>query len=553
MPDPGLNSHEVQRGRSIRLSRLGVRIFTSHLLAIGIAIALVSFALLSLFQSYFIDALEDSLLIQADLIARSIHPGGRVIPDQPRLPSAFNAIQQQQTGGLSVQIQNQALDTEANSQEEILDAVREANVALTASLQTDVYVMDRNLMVLLAPLDSSINPADYRPAALRALEGATTRAIDKLDETSRLIVATPLEVDNEIIAAFILIHPLGDLQAVFFNLWLRLGASALISLLITSAISLLFARNIQKPVQQLQSASERLQQGFYDYPLPADRQDELGDLSRAFDLMRRRLEATDKMRTQFLSDVAHELRTPLTSIKGLAETLQDGAIDDPNVRDRFLASIERETDRMIRLTRDLLMLTRADVLGFTLNKKPVNPVSLVNELLPQFEVEAAQKSVEISFHAEPEVAEIEFDRQRIEQVLVNLIDNALRYAPDNSQIELRVSWVEEQDLPDECRVAVVGQSMHPEVEGRWVCFSVADEGPGIPAADLPRIFERFFRVERARDRMRGGSGLGLPIAKAIVEAHGGCIRVQSPNPATGNERNPGTRTSFYLPGPPPQR
>jgi signal transduction histidine kinase len=526
---------------------LGVRIFTSHLLAIAAAIALVSFALLSLIRTYFLDELEKSLRIQAQLITGVILPDSELQGSDVSLPSAFNTLQQQQSDQLSVQIQNQSPGVEPARISNALASLQEANIAITAPLQTEVYIFDRQLEVVLTPPDPKSQPFIDSGFIQQAIDGRANRTIVSPDNSSYLLVSSPLTINDNVIAALVLSHPLGDLEAVFQNLWLRLAVSALISLILASIISLIFTRNVQKPLLQLRTASDHLSRGDYDYPVPEDRADELGDLSRAFDAMRTQLKSTEQLRTRFLSDVAHELRTPLTSIKSLTETLEDGAVDDPQVRDRFLYSIEHETDRLIRLTRDLLTLTRADVEGIILHKEQIDLNAMIGDLFLQFETEASRKSIQFELLDRASKPVVFADRDRIGQVFINLLDNALRNAPEGSTIS--VQWLVEprSGRLEECE-SKTHDHLHAQPTGdHWLIISVLDQGPGIPIADQERVFDRFYRVEQARDRSRGGSGLGLPIAKAIIEAHGGCIWIDSPPESSSDPAGANTAVRFCLP------
>jgi signal transduction histidine kinase len=533
--------------RSRRFKTLGVRIFTSHLFAIAAAIALVSFALLSLVRTYFLDELERSLRIQAELITSAILPGSEIHGADVSLPSAFNTFQQQQSDQLSVQIQNQSPGVEPARISDALTSLQEANIAITAPLQTEVYLFDRQLEVVLAPPDPKSQPFIDSRLLQGALAGQADRTIASVDKSSYLVVSSPLALEDEVIAALVLSHPLSDLEAVFQNLWLRLAISALISLVLASIISLLFTRSVQKPLLQLRTASDHLSRGDYDYPLPEDRTDELGELSRAFDAMRKQLKSTEQLRTRFLSDVAHELRTPLTSIKSLSETLQDGAVDDPQVRDRFLYSIERETDRLIRLTRDLLTLTRADVEGMSLRIEQVDLNAMIGDLFLQFEAEASRKSIRFELMDNAGKPVVSVDRDRIGQVFINLIDNALRHAPEGSTIS--VQWLVETKSGhlEGCKSKSKSQGHNQSHGDNWLMISVFDHGPGIPLSDHQRVFDRFYRVEQARDRSRGGGGLGLPIAKAIIEAHGGCIWIESPPERSSDPAGANTAVRFCLP------
>jgi signal transduction histidine kinase len=232
------------------------------------------------------------------------------------------------------------------------------------------------------------------------------------------------------------------------------------------------------------------------------------------------LRATERMRTDFVSNVSHELRTPLTAIKGLVETLRDGAVDDRKVRDRFLATMEDETDRLIRLVNDLLVLSKADSQALKLKREPLDVRVLIERSLDKLAPQLEGKGVLVEVSAPDGPQLVLADADRIEQVLVNLLDNAIKYSPEGGRIT----------------VAIGEGRPTPEVVG----IAVRDEGLGIPAGDLPRVFERFYRVDRARSRDRGGSGLGLSIAKAIVQAHGGEITLRS-------EEGQGTTVRFTLP------
>jgi signal transduction histidine kinase len=205
----------------------------------------------------------------------------------------------------------------------------------------------------------------------------------------------------------------------------------------------------------------------------------------------------DRLRTNFVSDVSHELRTPLTTIKGFVETLQDGAADDPAVRNRFLNTIAVETERLTRLTNDLLLLTRADAGRLDLHLASTDLVACVRRTVAQMAGCAREKRIVVTTGLPDGPVYVQADADRIHQVLVNLLDNAIKFTPPEGRV-------------------VVSLGDH--------AVTVTDSGPGIPVDEIPHIFERFYRGDRSRARQGSdGSGLGLAIAKAIVEAHGGQI------------------------------
>ncbi|HLJ85438.1 MAG TPA: ATP-binding protein [Candidatus Angelobacter sp.] len=215
------------------------------------------------------------------------------------------------------------------------------------------------------------------------------------------------------------------------------------------------------------------------------------------------IERVEKTRRDFIANVSHELRTPLTSIRGYAETLLDSADNiDENTRD-FLNIIKRNAERMSRLTEDLLVLARVESGEEKLDLHPHSSRLLVQEAAAAMQENARTTGIEITLNGVPETPVIA-DSYAIHQVLGNLISNALRYAQAGKQI-------------------VLGASEKAHV----IEFSVKDFGPGIPSEHLPRIFERFYRVDKARSRETGGTGLGLAIVKHIVLNHGGKVRVES--------------------------
>jgi signal transduction histidine kinase len=291
-----------------------------------------------------------------------------------------------------------------------------------------------------------------------------------------------------------------------------------VSLVLSALVGLMLARAIARPVRELTRAANRLAQGDFDTPVDTQSPGELGELARAFRSMSGDLRQMLQARTDLVTNVSHELRTPLTAVKGLVETLRDGAVDDLDARDRFLASIENETDRLIRLVNDLLTLSRADAQSLSLRRERFDLTQLARSCADGL---AAQAAPDISLVVEGPPVHVYADADRIRQVLVNLLDNAIRYSPPGEVVRVRI--VQDDSLPQS------------------VVVSVQDQGPGIPAADQSRVFERFYRGDESRARQGDvGAGLGLPIARTLVEAHHGHITVNS-SPGQG------TTVSFTLP------
>lgn len=215
-------------------------------------------------------------------------------------------------------------------------------------------------------------------------------------------------------------------------------------------------------------------------------------------------EREEKQRKEFVANVSHELRTPLTSIKSYTETLLDGMVEDTETAYNFLKVIDSEADRMTRIVKDLLQLSRMDNKSLQLNKKWIRVIDLVKECIKKVELKARGKKQDLENYVIGEIPLILADHDRIEQVVLNILSNAINYTPEGGSI-----------------VVYVGRIYSD------VYIKVADTGIGIPEADLERIFERFYRVDKARSRELGGTGLGLSIVKDIVELHGGHVSIKS--------------------------
>jgi two-component system phosphate regulon sensor histidine kinase PhoR len=229
----------------------------------------------------------------------------------------------------------------------------------------------------------------------------------------------------------------------------------------------------------------------------------------------RRLE---RVRAEFVANVSHELKTPITAIKGFAETLLEGALYNPRSCEEFVNIIADEAERLNRLINDLLSLSRIESRELRLQLEPLELGHEIKQIADMIRPRFQKKELALSVLAPGKPVVAQADRDRLEQVLLNLLENSLMYTPSGGRVEVAVR----------------------EEEGMAV-VSVRDTGIGIPPDDLPRIFERFYRVDRARSRKLGGTGLGLAIVKHIVDAHGGRVWVES-------ELGQGSTFYFTLPG-----
>lgn len=219
----------------------------------------------------------------------------------------------------------------------------------------------------------------------------------------------------------------------------------------------------------------------------------------------------EKMRSEFVANVSHELRTPLTSIQGFVETLKEGAINEPEKAQYFLKIIEKQSNRLNNLIGELLQLSKIESQEIAMNLQSINLRDLIDKIISEFKKKIEQKDHKIKINISPQLSLIKADPEQIEVVFRNLLDNAVKYTPDGG--EIYISALE---------------------KSKNIYIEVADNGIGISAEHLPRIFERFYRANKDRSRKLGGTGLGLAIVKHIVQAHQGTIGVES-KPGKGSK------------------
>lgn len=282
-------------------------------------------------------------------------------------------------------------------------------------------------------------------------------------------------------------------------------AATLIAVLTAAALSLAVAARISRPISALASAARRVAGGHYGERVPADEPGEIRDLAVSFNDMAASLAATERRRLQLVGDVAHELRTPLTTLDGYLEGLEDGVIQPSGDTWRLLRS---ETARMTRMVNDLSELWRAEARQLTLRTEAVDVAAVAREVGQAFAPAASGRGVAISL---PTTAAIALgDRDRVAQIISNYLSNAVRHAPDGSAI------------------AVTARR-----HGTHVRLAVADRGPGLLPDQLDAVFERFYRVDPARSRAGGGSGIGLAIVRALAGAMGGRAWAESDGPGRG--------------------
>ena len=323
----------------------------------------------------------------------------------------------------------------------------------------------------------------------------------------------------------------------FFNVWFSaelMFASehdlllAIVLLVFAGGMAMILgyflSSTVTERIDLLKGAAEKLSQGNLQARVPVQGHDEVSALAVTFNQMAEQLQGADQkqrelegLRRDLIAWVSHDLQTPLTSMRAILEALSDGIVDDPETVKRYLNTAQRDVRSLSALIDDLFQMAQLDAGGFPLHRAPASLNDLVSDTLESFTELAKQQAITLEGQVESDVDPVFMDTQAIGRALNNLISNALRHTPPAGRVSV---WVRRTGM----RVEV----------------TVSDTGEGIRAEDIPHIFERFYRGEKSRNRGTGGAGLGLAIARGIVRAHGGDIRVES-------KVGKGTQFTFHIP------
>lgn len=305
--------------------------------------------------------------------------------------------------------------------------------------------------------------------------------------------------------------PMGPaMDAVTREAFMHAMQRSLLAATVTAAatavvVSLAVTARVSRPLTRLSVAAERIAAGHYAERVPDDEPGELRKLAVSFNEMAESLETTERRRLQLVGDVAHELRTPLTTLDGYLEGLEDGVIQ-PGAQTWHL--LRAETGRLTRLVADLAELWSAEAHQLVLRPEAIDGLGAARSVADQFRPQALVRGIRLDVVGEPATAMADMDR--LKQILANYVSNALRHAPDGSTITISVGTA-----------------------GSYTRISVRDSGPGLAADQLEAVFERFYRVDPARSRAAGGSGIGLAIVRALAEAMGGAAWAESAGPGAG--------------------
>ncbi len=373
-----------------------------------------------------------------------------------------------------------------------------------------LYLLDAQGTVI-AGSDDRLNGQRFEQLALRQVPTPSWPVRDerRLAADGRLLfIARPLTSPGEPKPGRVLVlaQPFQAVRGALGDLLPRLAWAGAVALALSVVVAGLMAYSVARPLERIAQAAEEIAAGGYDQELDISAPAEVARLATSFNSMARRVEATLQSQRDFVANVSHDLKTPLTSIQGFSQALMDGTARDEEARQRAAGIIHEEAGRMRRLVADLLDLAQLEAGQVALAREPVDVRKVLQTCADRFALQSERSEVSLELDAPAELPAVMGDADRLGQVFGNLVDNALKHAAQTGGGHVTLS-AESRD-------------------GRVLC-SVTDNGPGIPAEELPRIFERFYQVDKSRSRRGSGSGLGLAIVQEIVRAHGGQVRAES--------------------------
>jgi signal transduction histidine kinase len=380
--------------------------------------------------------------------------------------------------------------------------------------RVQVYLLDRAGRVE-AGSDDALEGRHIDRLALRsvAMSDWPVRGAQALESGARLLyVAEPIRASGEgeqraATHVLLLAEALRPARLALGDLLPRLGWAGAIAMIVSVGVAGLMAYSIARPLDRIAQAAEEIAGGNYEQELDISAPREVARLIDSFNSMANQIQATLQSQQDLVANVSHELKTPLTSIQGFSQALVDGTAGDAATRKRAATIIHEEAGRMRRLVDDLLDLARLEAGQVVLAQQRVDLGEVLEACVGRLAPVLEQHAIALERQVAPVLPPILGDPDRLEQVFGNLLDNALKHARAGAEGG---------------RVCVGA-----EYADNTVVCSISDNGPGIPAEDLPRIFERFYQVDKSRSRHGSGAGLGLAIAREIVQAHGGQISVES--------------------------
>lgn len=342
----------------------------------------------------------------------------------------------------------------------------------------------------------------------------SNRILAKDWENDRYIITVSLVGHNK--GYIYMFYPTSVLKETVFVLKMLIIVTSIGTVLLGFGLIGFLSRRITKPLLAMKDATNKIAQGRYRQKIPAKGNDEISQLSNAIQRLGEQLQFYEDTRNEFLSAVSHELRTPLTYIKGYSDILSKGMIKNQEEQIEYLNIINKESKRITFLVNDLFEMSKLQVGEFQLNKETGDINLIIEKAAATLRPASEKKGIILTLSLQSQMEPIKIDVNRMEQVIYNLIENAIKYTDDGKV------------------------KIHSYIQNEYAVIEIKDTGQGIPLKEIPMVWDRFYRVEKSRGRKTGGSGLGLYIVKQIVDSHGGEVKVAS-------IENEGSTFSIYLP------
>ena len=396
-----------------------------------------------------------------------------------------------------------------------VDALQEAMVQSGGEMGGRLMIIDRDGKVQLDSFSSMCGMRLELPEVLAILTGGQHSAygIHHLNSAATLPGATPTDYVAYCSASMVgtrgqlgvllFVAPVQEMMTSLSQVQQQLITVFLLVALVALTVALIFSRVITRPISALTRTIQKMGKGDLSARVKIRGSGEMRDLAESYNNMAEQIESLDRSRNQFVSNASHELKTPLATMKIMLESLIYQPDMPAELREEFMQDMNHEIDRLTSIISDLLTLTQMDSRKVELHPAPVNLSELAEETLRLLQPAAEQRSQTLTGQIIPD-CRLTADPSKLSQVLYNLIENALKYTPDGGEVRVSLG-----------------------VEGRQAVITVKDNGVGIPKEDQAHIFDRFYRVDKARSRETGGTGLGLSIVRQLVTLHSGTITVDS--------------------------
>jgi histidine kinase len=385
------------------------------------------------------------------------------------------------------------------------------------SISNDLSAIDSGLIIRKNNEIFYITP-ELKKVKTKELPGFGTeksfRSLERIGEQTFAVKQHDFYLqDGSEISLFLMrdASPLNKFVRTFFPI--LFGLCLLILIATNGLLTYFVSKSIIKPINQLKKAAHSIKNGNLDHSLSAARNDEIGQLTHSFEEMRIQLKESHNIQKQYednrkelIAHISHDLKTPITAIKGYIEGIRDGVADTPQKRARYIQTIYTKAVDMDHLIDELFLFSKLDLGKIPFEFERIDIRDYLTDYFEELSFDLRKQHVDLDFHFDPQgIYHIRADREKFKRVLANIINNSLKYMDKDKKV-LKISL----------------HSTNENVE-----ISIADNGPGIPEDSIPFIFNQFYRAEQSRNKLTGGSGLGLSIAKMIIDEHNGVINLKS--------------------------